>query len=136
MREVLSSKIHNATVTEARLDYIGSITIDQDLLDKVNLWPGQKVLVVSNTSGSRLETYVIPGERNSGVICMNGACAHLISKNEEVIIMGFEFSKNPIIPKCILVDKNNIFKEDLMPKENNLSNWCSKSVDSFIKDIM
>ena len=68
MKEVLCAKIHNAFVTEARLDYIGSITIDQVLLDKVGLWAGQKVLVVSNTTGARLETYVIPGEKNSGII--------------------------------------------------------------------
>ena len=134
MREVLAAKIHNATVTEARLDYIGSITIDQDLLDKVDLWPGQKVLVVSNTSGARLETYIIPGERNTGVICMNGACAHLIAAKEEVIIMGFEMAQAPINPKCILVDENNRFKEDLMPKEKNISSWSSKSIASLIQE--
>jgi aspartate 1-decarboxylase len=134
VREVLAAKIHNATVTEARLDYIGSITIDQDLLDKVDLWPGQKVLVVSNTSGARLETYIIPGERNSGVICMNGACAHLIKAKEEVIIMGFEMAQAPINPKCILVDENNRFKEDLMPKEKNISSWSSKSIASLIQE--
>ena len=85
LRELLQSKIHKATVTEADLDYIGSITIDQALLDRIDLWPGQKVVVVSNTSGHRLETYVIPGERNSGTICVNGAAAHLIKKGDEVI---------------------------------------------------
>ena len=77
MRMVLRSKIHNATVTEANLAYIGSITIDADLIERVGLWPGERVLVVSNTSGARLETYVIKGERGSGNICMNGAAAHL-----------------------------------------------------------
>ena len=109
MREVLQSKIHKATVTEADLSYIGSITIDQVLMDRVDLWEGQKVLVVSNTSGNRLETYVIKGEANSGVICMNGAASHLIKKGEEIIIIGFAFSDSPIKPKCILVDDKNHF---------------------------
>lgn len=113
MRELLSSKIHKARVTEANLEYIGSITIDQELLERVNLWVGQKVLVVSNTSGARLETYVIAGEPGSGVICLNGAAAHLIKKDEEVIIIGFEFSDVPIQPKQILVDKSNRFVQDL-----------------------
>ena len=107
MRWVLRSKIHNATVTEANLAYVGSITIDPDLTDAVGLWAGEKVLVVSNTSGSRLETYVIAGERGSGEICVNGAAAHLIGEGEEVIIMGFELSPVPITPQVILVDKRN-----------------------------
>jgi aspartate 1-decarboxylase len=109
MREQLQSKIHCATVTEANLSYVGSITIDEALLEKIDLWPGQKVLVVSNTSGARLETYVIKGERDSGVICINGAAAHLIKQNEVVIIIGFGFSDQPIAPKCIYVDKDNKF---------------------------
>lgn len=109
MRFVLRSKIHKAIVTEANLNYIGSITIDEDLIEKVGLWPGEKVLVVSNTTGARLETYVIAGARNSGIICMNGAAAHVIKKGEEIIIMGFELSDSPIKPKNILVDKDNKF---------------------------
>jgi aspartate 1-decarboxylase len=109
MRWLMRSKIHNATVTEANLAYIGSITIDQDLLDKVGLWPGERVLVVSNTSGSRLETYVISGQRGSGDICMNGAAAHLIGQGEEIIIMGFELADNAIEPEVVLVDGANRF---------------------------
>ncbi|WP_372653358.1 aspartate 1-decarboxylase [Halobacteriovorax sp.] len=109
MRELLQSKIHKATITEADISYVGSVTIDPDLLEKIDLWPGQKVLIVSNTSGSRLETYVIEGSRGSGEICINGAAAHLIKKGEEVIIIGFQFSEKPIEPKCILVDKENKF---------------------------
>lgn len=109
MRWVLRSKIHKATVTEANLDYIGSITIDEDLLDKVGLWNGEKVLIVSNTSGARLETYTIAGKRGSGVICMNGAAAHLIKTGEEIIIMGFELTNKPLKPIVILVDKKNKF---------------------------
>jgi len=109
MRELLKSKIHKATVTEANLDYIGSITIDEDLVEKTDFWEGQKVLVVSNTTGMRLETYVIKGKKGSGIICMNGASAHIIKKGEEIIIMGFEITDKPIKPKSILVDKNNKF---------------------------
>lgn len=109
LRSLLSSKIHKATVTQAELSYIGSITIDSDLLDLVDLWHGEKVLVVSNTSGARLETYVIAGERGSGTICMNGAAAHLIKKGDEIIIIAFKQSSTPIKPKQILVDRDNKF---------------------------
>ena len=109
MRWLMRSKIHNATVTEANLAYVGSITIDQDLLDRVGLWAGEKVLVVSNTSGARLETYVIAGEAGSGDMCMNGAAAHLIAKGDEIIVMGFELTDAPIAPKVILVDGWNRF---------------------------
>lgn len=106
---MLRSKIHKAKVTEANINYIGSITIDENLLDKVGLWRGEKVLVTSNTSGTRLETYVLPGNRGEGQICMNGAAAHLIKKGEEIIIMGFELTNKPIKPKIILVNKKNQF---------------------------
>lgn len=109
MREILQSKIHKAIVTEACLSYIGSITIDGELMERVDLWPGQKVLVVSNTSGARLETYAIQGKPGSGCICMNGAAAHLIKKGDEVIIIGFELSDQPKKAKQILVDKDNRF---------------------------
>jgi len=109
VRWVLRSKIHQGTVTEADLNYVGSITIDQDLIDKVGLWPGEKVMVVSNTSGMRLETYVLAGEPGSGKIAMNGAAAHLIKTGEQVIIMGFELSDQPVEAKVILVDEYNRF---------------------------
>ncbi len=109
MRWVLRSKIHKAIVTESNLNYVGSITIDENLVDSVGLMIGEKVQVVSNTSGSRLETYVICGERGSGVICMNGAASHLIGAGEEIIIIGYELSDVLIEPKVILVDKNNQF---------------------------
>ncbi len=107
MRFVLRSKIFRATVTEANLEYRGSITIDSDLMDKAGIWTGEKVLVVSNTSGARLETYVIPGKAGSGTICMNGAAAHLIKKGEIVIIMGFELTDKPINARFVFVDENN-----------------------------
>jgi aspartate 1-decarboxylase len=109
MRWVLRSKIHKATVTEANVEYEGSITIDEGLVEKADFLPGERVLVVSNTTGARLETYVIAGERGSGVICMNGASAHLIKKGEEIIIMGFDLSDSRIKPKNLLVDKQNRF---------------------------
>ena len=111
--QVVKSKIHRVKCTGADLNYIGSITIDEDLMEKIDLWEGQKVLVVSNTSGSRLETYAIKGERGSGKICMNGAAAHLIKTGEEVIIIGFTFSDKPVEPKCILVDSENKFLDNL-----------------------
>jgi len=109
MRYVLSSKIHKATVTQAELSYIGSISIDKSLMECAGLWPGEKVLIVSNTSGARLETYTIPVETGSGTICMNGACAHLIGVGEEIIIMGFTLSEAPVEAKSILVDRENRF---------------------------
>ncbi len=87
--EVLKSKIHRVTVTEARLDYIGSITIDQDLLDAANILPGERVYIVNNNNGARLDTYTIPGERGSGVICLNGAAARLVQPGDIVIIMAY-----------------------------------------------
>ncbi len=107
MRSLLRSKIHLATVTEANVDYIGSITIDRDLIDAVGLWIGEKVLVVSATTGARLETYVIEGEAGSGTIGINGAAAHLINAGEKVIIMGFEITEKPVKPRVILTDRNN-----------------------------
>ncbi|MGA2964817.1 MAG: aspartate 1-decarboxylase [Terriglobales bacterium] len=110
MRWMLRSKIHKATVTDADLRYEGSITIDEDLIDAVGLLAGEKVLVASNTSGNRLETYVIAGARGSGAICMNGAAAHLIKKGEEIIVMGFELSDVPdvpIVPKMVLLEPGN-----------------------------
>ena len=107
MRWLMRSKIHKAIVTQADLDYVGSITIDEDLMDAVGLWPGEKVLVVSNSSGSRLETYTIAGERGSGEICVNGAAAHLIGADEEIIIVGFELCAEPIKTKVILMSERN-----------------------------
>lgn len=109
MRWVLRSKIHKAVVTDANVNYIGSITIDEELIEKVGLWPGEKVLVVSNSSGARLETYVLVGERHSGVMCINGAAAHLIKAGEEIIVMGFELTTTPLTPTVILVDHKNTF---------------------------
>ena len=109
MRWFLRAKIHNATVTEADLAYVGSITIDEELLLKSGLQEGEKVLVADNTNGERLETYIIKGKRSSGVICMNGASAHKIRVGDSIIVMGFELSDKKIKAKNILVDGRNRF---------------------------
>ncbi|OUJ18593.1 Aspartate 1-decarboxylase PanD [Methanonatronarchaeum thermophilum] len=110
MRTVLKSKIHRATVTEADVEYIGSITIDSELLDHADLWPNERVLVVSNTSGARLETYTIPGEPGSGEICINGAAANKINVGENITIMSFISTKKQIEPTVVSVDNENKFK--------------------------
>ena len=87
--QVLKSKIHRVTVTEADLNYIGSITIDEALMEAANILPNEKVAIVDNNNGERLETYVIKGERGSGVICLNGAAARKVQKGDVVIIMSY-----------------------------------------------
>jgi aspartate 1-decarboxylase len=87
--EVIKSKIHRVTVTEANLNYIGSITIDEDLMDAANLLPNEKVSVVNNNNGERFETYIIKGERRSGIICLNGAAARKVQPGDIVIIMSY-----------------------------------------------
>lgn len=86
---VFKSKLHNVHVTEARLDYVGSITIDEELMDAANLVAGERVQVVNNNNGERLETYVIKGERGSGVICLNGAAARKVQAGDQVIIIAY-----------------------------------------------
>lgn len=110
MRSFLRAKIHKATVTEANVEYEGSITIDETLMTKAGLREYEKVLVVDNTNGARIETYVIRGAKNSGTICINGAAAHHVRKGDEVIIMAFEWTNTaPKKPKNILVDEHNRF---------------------------
>jgi len=113
MRFYLRSKIHNATVTEANVDYVGSITLDPDLIRQSGLVIGEKVYVWDVTNGERLETYVIEGKENSGDACMNGAAALKIRKGHRIIIAGFELANYPIAPKIVLVDEKNRFKEFL-----------------------
>lgn len=86
---VLKSKIHRVTVTEANLNYIGSITIDQDLLDAANIIPNERVSIVNNNNGERFETYVIPGERASGIVCLNGAAARKVQPGDVIIIIAY-----------------------------------------------
>ena len=87
--EVVKSKLHNVSVTEANLNYVGSITIDEDLMDEANIIENEKVQVVNNNNGERLETYVIKGERDSGVICLNGAAARKVAVGDVVIIITY-----------------------------------------------
>jgi aspartate 1-decarboxylase len=116
MRIYLRSKIHKATITNANLHYVGSITIDEQLLKLADLDEYEKVLVVDNTNGQRLETYVIKGMKNSGIIGINGAAAHLVHKGDEVIIMSFQISDRPKKPVNILVDGKNQFVKYLKEK--------------------
>ncbi len=110
---MLRSKIHRATVTERRLDYEGSITIDVDLLERSGIWVGEKVLIADVNNGKRLETYTLPGERGSGIIALNGAAAHLCNLGDKIIIMGFELTDKPIHSKVVLVDDENKVKREL-----------------------
>ena len=110
-RTLLGGKIHRATVTQADLNYVGSITVDLDLLDAAGICVNEKVQIVNNNNGERLETYTIAGERGSGVVCLNGAAARLVQKGEIVIIMSYVLLSEPEIanhePKVVLVDEHN-----------------------------
>ena len=104
-------KIHRETVTEANLEYMGSITIDSELLELSGILPGERVQIVDNNNGNRLETYVIAGERGSGVICLNGAAARKVVVGDTVIIIAYammtEEEARTYEPKVVMVDKNN-----------------------------
>lgn len=112
---LLKAKIHCATVTEANLHYMGSITIDEALMEQAGILPNERVQVVNNNNGERLETYTIPGSRGSGVICLNGAAARLAQPGDIVIIMAYAFfqedeAKN-YKPTVVMVDENNHVRE-------------------------
>ena len=111
---MLRSKIHRATVTETRLDYEGSITIDQDLVDGCGMWIGEKVTIADVDNGNRFETYILPGKRGSGIIAINGAAAHLCNEGDKVIIMGYELTDEPIQAKVLLVDSDNRVARELV----------------------
>jgi aspartate 1-decarboxylase len=108
---MMKAKLHRATVTEADLNYVGSITIDRELLEKVGILPHEKVQIVNNNNGARLETYVIPGEKGSGVICLNGAAARLVHKGDTVIIISYamvsEEELDSYKPKIAIMNKKN-----------------------------
>lgn len=110
-RTIFKSKLHRATVTEANLNYVGSITIDEDLMDAADILINEKVQIVNNNNGARLETYVIPGERGSGVICLNGAAARLVQPGDKVIIITYAIMDQQEIsdfkPTVVFVDDNN-----------------------------
>lgn len=107
LRTLLKSKLHRAHVTDANIQYEGSITIPTDLMEAADLWDGEKVLVTSITNGARLETYVIPGPAGSGQIVVNGAAAHLINTGHRVTIMAWAQSDQPVKPKRLLLDEQN-----------------------------
>jgi aspartate 1-decarboxylase len=123
---MMKSKIHRARVTEANLNYVGSVTIDQDILDKVNILPHEQVQIVNNNNGARLETYVIPGERGSKVICLNGAAARLVQPDDVIIIVSYSLiaesnlaSHEPVI--AIMDEHNNI--DQLLVEEPALTEF-------------
>lgn len=114
-RTIFKSKLHRATVTQACLNYVGSITIDEDLLEAANIFIGEKVQVVNNNNGARLETYVIPGERGTGVICLNGAAARLVQPGDKVIIITYammtEEEARQYTPTVVFLDDANKIAE-------------------------
>ncbi|WP_195570897.1 aspartate 1-decarboxylase [Paenibacillus sp. 1001270B_150601_E10] len=120
-REMMKSKIHRATVTEANLNYVGSITIDEELMEQADILPNEKVQIVNNNNGARLETYVITGKRHSGVICLNGAAARLVQPGDNVIIISYAAMTNEEAksyePKVVFVNERNqpveVAKEEL-----------------------
>ncbi|MGE7834873.1 aspartate 1-decarboxylase [Viridibacillus arvi] len=114
-RMMMNAKIHRAVVTQADLNYVGSITIDEDLLDAVGMLPNEKVHVVDNNNGARFETYIIAGERGSGVICVNGAAARLVQKGDVVIIMSYAYVNEEEAkkhkPTVAIMKQGNMIKE-------------------------
>ncbi|MDR3586396.1 MAG: aspartate 1-decarboxylase [Desulfosporosinus sp.] len=110
-RVMMKSKIHRATVTEANLQYVGSVTIDIALLEATDILPNEKVQIVNNNNGARFETYVIPGERNSGTICLNGSAARQVQVGDQVIIISYALLTDEAAhqhnPKVVFVDDQN-----------------------------
>ena len=114
--EVLKSKLHCVTVTEANLSYMGSIPIDEDLMDAANLIAGEKVQIVDNNNGSRFETYVIKGERGSRCVCLNGAAARLVQVGDTVIIMSYALMYFEAAKTCkptVVFPENNVAKREV-----------------------
>lgn len=110
-RHMMKAKIHRARVTEANLNYVGSITIDEEIINRIGILPNEKVQVVNNNNGERLETYVIPGEKGSGVICLNGAAARLVQEGDIVIIVSYalveEKELGDFSPKVAIMNEHN-----------------------------
>ncbi|MDR0139767.1 aspartate 1-decarboxylase [Metabacillus idriensis] len=110
-RTMMKGKIHRARVTEANLNYVGSITIDEDILDAVDMLPNEKVQIVNNNNGARFETYIIPGPRGSGVVCLNGAAARLVQEDDVVIIISYAMVAEEKVrdhePKVAIMNEKN-----------------------------
>lgn len=113
MRTLLKSKIHRAFVTDANPDYVGSILIDEELMERTDIWNFEKVLICDVSNGNRFDTYAIPGERGSGVVAVQGAAARLVETGDCLIIMAFDLTDKPVEAKMILVDDKNNFVEYL-----------------------
>ncbi|HVE74769.1 MAG TPA: aspartate 1-decarboxylase [Mycobacteriales bacterium] len=111
LRTMLTAKIHRATVTQADLHYVGSVTVDEDLIDAADLLPGEKVAIVDVTNGARLETYLIPGPRGSGIVGINGAAARLVHPGDIVILIAYGLmdtaAAKAFVPKVVFVDADN-----------------------------
>jgi aspartate 1-decarboxylase len=126
-RTMMKSKIHKATVTEAKLQYVGSITIDIALMEAADILPNEKVQMVNNNNGARLETYVIAGERNSGVICLNGAAARLVQVGDKVIIISYatftDESAHQYNPKIVFVDESNLQTKITSEEVHSQKSW-------------
>ena len=120
MRYMLKSKIHRAVVTEANLNYVGSITIDKDFMNAADIIENEKVTIVNNNNGARFETYVIEGERGSGIICLNGAAARLALRGVVIIILCYSFMTDVESrihkPRLVFMDENNNIKKTCMGK--------------------
>jgi aspartate 1-decarboxylase len=114
LRSFCSSKIHRATVTHTDVDYIGSIAVDADLLDRAGLLPGEKVAVWNVTNGERFETYALPAPYGEGAVIVNGAAAHRCRPGDKVIIAAFVLTDEPVTPRMIMVDDQNRFAGDLV----------------------
>lgn len=123
MRTFLHSKIHKARVTEANLDYVGSVTIDGELMDRSGIHEWEQVLIVDNTNGARLETYAIRGAAGTGVIGINGAAAHLVKVGDEVILMTFHQAERATDPTCVLVDGENRFVRHLVETQGTVPSF-------------
>lgn len=124
-RTMMKGKLHRARVTEADLNYVGSITIDEDLLDAVDMLPNEKVQIVNNNNGARFETYIIPGKRGSGVVCLNGAAARLVQPGDVIIVISY----------CMMEEKeakNHQPKVAILNEENKIIDMIGTEPESYI----
>lgn len=122
LRAICKSKIHHAVVTEANVQYIGSIAVDSELLERVDILPGEKVCVWNVTNGERIETYALPAPAGSGDIVVNGAAARRFQPGDTVIVVAFVLTDEKIKPRMILVNQRNQFVEWL--QDNRMPEWC------------
>ena len=139
--QIMKGKIHNAVVTDAQLDYVGSITIDESLMKGAGMYKGEKVLVVNNNNGARIETYVIVGNPGSGIICLNGAAARHFHKGDGVIIIAFGIMEEKKVakfkPKVIFPNANNVgFKTADTVLRDDIRNKVETSVSVTRKTLM